>query len=74
MQNLILFQTLKVSSDEFVLKGEKNMRNKKTFIGAEEISFCEKIKFLSWKIRRQRRRTKGGDAELNSLSNCHRFK
>ena len=41
MQNLILFQTVTVSSDEFVFRGEEKMKNKDNFICAEEISFCE---------------------------------
>ena len=50
------------------------MKNKLSFIGAEEISSCQKIKFLLWEIRRQRPRGKGGNAEFNSLSNYQRFK
>ena len=42
MQNLILFQTVALSSDEFVLKGEEKLKNKENFICAEEISSCGK--------------------------------
>ena len=41
MQNLILFQTVTDSSDEFVVEREEKMKNKDNFICAEEISFCE---------------------------------
>ena len=33
-----------------------------------------KLKFFLWKIRAEGRRRKAGDAELNSLSNCHKFR
>ena len=41
MQNLILFQIVTVSSDEFGFKREEKMKNKDNFICVEEISFCE---------------------------------
>ena len=33
-----------------------------------------KWKFFLWKIRPQSGRRKGRDAELNSFSNCHKFR
>ena len=41
MQNLILFQIVTVSSDEFVSKREEIRKNEDNFICAEEIRFCE---------------------------------
>ena len=41
MQNLVRFQTVTDSNGTFALKLEEKMKNKETFIGAEEISFCE---------------------------------
>ena len=38
MQDLIPFQTVTDSSEEFVLKGEEKMKNKETFICVEELS------------------------------------
>ena len=55
------------------LNGRRNWKRRKiSLVG--RISVFTKWKFFLWKIRAQSARRKGGDAELNSLSNCHKLR
>ena len=73
VQNWILFQTVTNSDREFVSQPHKKVKIREIELMLTN-SALRKWKFFLKKIGRESRRRKGGDAELNSLSNCHKLR
>ena len=72
-QNWILSQTVTNSEREFVSQLHKKVKIREIELMLTN-SALRKSKFFLKKIGRESRRRKGGDAELNSLSNCHKLR
>ena len=67
------FERSQIEIDNLWLNGRRNWKERKISFIQRNSAYTE-LKFFLSKIRRQSRRRQGGDAELNSLSNCHKLR
>ena len=74
MQNWILFETVINIDREFVSERQKKRKNKENFDSCGRIHLSQNKNFPFQKLVFRVEQKKGGDVELNSLSNCYKLR